>query len=71
MKLHRNIMQIVLVLTLKCWSSHKSVGLSSPSSTFPAAGRWALTPLLAFTGTDSVTTTSFVLLPTPTRLISN
>jgi len=30
------------------------------SSTFPAAGTRALTPLLAFTGTDGVTTTPFV-----------
>ena len=46
-------MQIVLVLTQK-------FGWSSPSSTFPAAGRRALTPLLAFTDTNGVTTTPFV-----------
>jgi len=46
-------MQIVL-------ASRRSVGLSSPSSTFPAAGTRALTPLLAFTGTDGVTPTPFL-----------
>jgi len=34
--------------------------LSSPSSTFTAAGTRALTPLLAFTGTDGVTPTPFL-----------
>ena len=52
-RVYRNIMQIVLVLTQKCW-------FVIPSSTFPAAGTWALTPLLAFTGTDGVTTTPFL-----------
>ena len=51
---NRNIMQIVLVLTQKCWF------VIPFYSTLPAAGTRALTPLLAFTGTDSVTTTPFV-----------
>jgi len=47
-------MQIVLVLTQKSW-------LVIPFySTFPAAGTRALTPLLAFRGTDGVTPTPFL-----------
>jgi len=39
-------------LLVICWSS--------PYSTFPAAGTRAMTPLLAFTGTNDVANTTFL-----------
>jgi len=47
---NRNIMHVDLLV----------ICLSSPYSTFPAAGTRAMTPLLAFTGTNDVATTTFL-----------